>query len=74
MDRQELRDDQWAIIESFVLGGCKGKREPRSDGRKFINALLWLSRSWAGWRDIRPTYGQYKPLRCDMTAGWIKGS
>ena len=45
MDQQELRDDQWAIIESLVPGGRKGKRGPRSDGRKFINALLWLALS-----------------------------
>ena len=63
MSGQDLRDDQWAIIESFVPGGRKGKRGPRSDGRKFINALLWLARSGARWRDIPPTYGKYQTIK-----------
>ena len=57
MDYQGLRDDQWVIIKSFVPGGRKGKRGPRSDGRKFINALLWLARSGARWRDIPANFG-----------------
>lgn len=63
MARQELRDDQWAIIEPFVPGGRKGKRGPRSDGRKFINALLWLARSGARWRDIPERYGKYQTIK-----------
>ena len=63
MSGQNLRDDQWARIESFVPGGRKGKRGPRSDGRKFINALLWLARSGARWRDIPPAYGKYQTIK-----------
>ena len=40
------------------------------DNRKHV----MMTSSGARWRDIRPAYGQYKPLRCDMTAGWIKRS
>lgn len=63
MDTQELRDDQWAVIEPFVPGGRKGKRGPRSDARNFINALLWLARSGARWRDIPPHYGNYQTIK-----------
>ena len=65
MDQQELRDDQWAVIEPFVPGGRKGRRGgPRSNGRTFINALLWLARSGARWRDIPERYGQYQTVKC----------
>ena len=48
MDREVLRDDQWARLEPFVPGGRKGRRGPRSDARRrFFNALLWLARSGA---------------------------
>ena len=59
MGYQQLRDDQWAIIEPFVFGGCKGKRGPCSNARNVINALLWLARSGARWRDIPERYGKF---------------
>lgn len=45
MDCDALRDDQWARIRAFVPGGTKGKRGPRTDNRKFLDALLWMARS-----------------------------
>lgn len=52
MEGEVLRDDQWARLERFVPGGRKGKRGPRSDGRRFLDAVLWLARSGARWRDL----------------------
>jgi transposase len=45
MDGEVLRDDQWEKLKGFVPGGRKGKRGPRSDGRRFLDALLWMARS-----------------------------
>ena len=53
-----LRDDQWDRIKDFVPGGRKGKRGPRSDNRRFIDALLWMARSGARWRDLPPAFGK----------------
>ena len=53
-----LRDDQWDRIKDLVPGGCKGKRGPRSDNRRFINALSWMARSGARWRDLPPEFGK----------------
>ncbi|MGB8739960.1 MAG: transposase, partial [Xanthobacteraceae bacterium] len=44
----------------FVPGGRKGKRGPRSDGRRFFNALLWIARSGARWRDLPERFGLYQ--------------
>ncbi|MDQ0504155.1 hypothetical protein QOZ94_000929 [Xanthobacter agilis] len=33
MDCDALRDDQWERIKSFVPGGTKGKRGPRTDNQ-----------------------------------------
>lgn len=52
MDGEVLRDDQWEKVKSFVPDGRKGKRGPRSDGRRFFDALLWMARSGARWRDL----------------------
>ena len=42
-----------------MFGGCKGKRGPCSNARNVINALLWLARSGARWRDIPERYGKF---------------
>ena len=60
MEGGVLRDDQWARIEPFVPGGRKGKRGPRSNGRLFIDALLWMTRSGGRWRDLPERFGPYE--------------
>ena len=58
MDCDALRDDQWERLEGFVPGGRKGKRGPRSDNRRFLNALLWMARSGGRWRDLPKRFGR----------------
>ena len=64
MEGEILRDDQWAVLREFVPGGRKGKRGPRSDGRRFFNAILWLARSGARWRDLpQDRFGPYQTVK-----------
>lgn len=64
MEGEVLRDDQWARLEPFVPGGRKGKRGPRSDGRRFLDAVLWLARSGARWRDLpEDRFGPYQTAK-----------
>ena len=35
-----VRDDQWERIKSLVPGGTRGKRGPRTDNRKFLDAVV----------------------------------
>ena len=67
MDRSDdpdlLRDDQWERIEDLIPGGRKGKRGPRSDNRGFIDALLWMARSGARWRDLPERFGDYRRVK-----------
>ena len=57
MNCDELRDDQWERLKALVPGGGKGKRGPRTDNRKFLNALLWMARSGGRWRDLPERLG-----------------
>lgn len=64
MDGEVLRDDQWLRLEPFVPGGRKGRRGPRSDARRFFDALLWLARSGARWRDMpEDRFGPYQTVK-----------
>ena len=59
----ELRDDQWERLKPLVPGGGKGKRGPRTDNRRFLNALLWMARSGARWRDLPERFGDYQTMK-----------
>lgn len=63
MEGEVLRDDQWERLREFVPGGRKGKRGPRSDGRRFIDALLWVGRSGGRWRDLPEKLGAYQTVK-----------
>ncbi|WP_374828673.1 IS5 family transposase [Brucella daejeonensis] len=63
MDCDALRDDQWDRIKGFVPGGTKGKRGPRTDNRKFLDALLWMARSGGRWRDLPERLGDYRSVK-----------
>jgi transposase len=71
LEGEVLRDDQWARIEPFVPGGRKGKRGPRSNGRLFVDALLWMARSGARWRDLPERFGPY-PRAKQRYYRWLK--
>jgi transposase len=59
----ELRDDQWERLKDFFPGGSKGKRGPRSNNRRFLNALLWIARSGGRWRDLPERFGKYQTVK-----------
>ena len=63
MDCDALRDDQWERLKEFVPGGRKGKRGPSTDNRRFLNALLWMARSGARWRDLPKQLGNYETVK-----------
>lgn len=64
MDGEVLRDDQWDPLKPFVPGGSKSRRGPRSDGRRFFDAVLWLARSGARWRDLlEDRFGPYQTIK-----------
>jgi transposase len=59
----ELRDDQWERLEPLVPGGRKGKRGPRANNRRFLNALLWMARSGGRWRDLPERLGDHQAVK-----------
>jgi transposase len=63
LDCDGLRDDQWERLKEYMPGGRKGKRGPRTDNRRFLNALLWMARSGARWRDLPEEFGGYATVK-----------
>ena len=48
---QELTDEQWGRLKSYLPYGSTGKRGRNANNRLFIDALLWMARSGGRWRD-----------------------
>lgn len=60
MARFELSDAEWERVRVF-LPDQRGKAgRPRSDDRRIVNAILWVLRSGAPWRDLPERYGSWK--------------
>lgn len=58
-----LRDDQWERLRDLVPGGRAGQRGPRCNNRLFVDALLWMARSGARWRDLPERHGDYQAAK-----------
>jgi transposase len=58
--RHDISDDAWGQIEP-LLPGQKGQWGGiAEDNRKFINAVFWILRTGAPWRDLPSAYGDWK--------------
>jgi transposase len=55
--RHDISDETWKLLEPH-LPGRKGVRGGvAKDSRLFINAVFWVLRTGAPWRDLPPGYG-----------------
>jgi transposase len=57
--RHDISDSIWKLIEPH-LPGQKGQWGGLAkDNRQFINAVFWILRTGAPWRDLPPDYGNW---------------
>lgn len=59
VNRHGLSDDQWAVIEPLVPKPNPMGRPPR-DAREMMDALMWLLRTGAPWRDLPDWFGPWQ--------------
>jgi transposase len=58
--RHELTDEAWARIEP-LLPRDTGRPSSRGD-RNFVNAVLWIAKTGAPWRDLPERFGSWKTI------------
>ena len=59
MSRTILNDAQWAMMEPHCLGRKSDPGRTGSDARKFVEAVLWIARTGAPWRDLPKEFGHW---------------
>lgn len=69
MRRHELTEDQWKAILK-LLPRRRGRPSDRGD-RNFINAVLWIAKTGAPWRDLPRRFGKWKTIY-NRFRGWCE--
>ena len=59
VSRYRLRDDQWVRIKELLPGKASDRGVTACDNRLFVEAVLWIARTGAPWRDLPETYGHW---------------
>ena len=52
--RHAISDADWARVEPLLP-----RRGPPADDRRFIDAVLWVARTGAAWRDLPDRFGPW---------------
>jgi transposase len=60
--RRELTDAQWRRIARLVPGKEGDKGRHGEDNRLFVDAVLWIARAGAPWRDLPQEFGNWNSV------------
>ena len=71
MERRVLRDDQWERIAPLLPGKVGDPGRSGADNRLFVEAVLWIVRVGAPWRDL-PDFGNWNSV-FQRFRRWVKG-
>ncbi len=58
--RHDISDHVWSLLESRLPGRKGVWGGIARDNRTFINAVFWILRTGAPWRDLPPDFGDWK--------------
>jgi transposase len=58
--RHDISDRVWELLEPHLPGRKGAWGGKARDNRQFINAVFWILRTGAPWRDLPPDYGDWK--------------
>lgn len=59
--RQEITDEQWAVLVA-LFPAPKGRGRPPMDMRMTIEGIAWRFRTGAPWRDIPERFGHWNSI------------
>jgi len=59
MERMMLSDKQWVQIEHLLPGKQSDCGVTAKDNRLFLEAVLWINRTGAPWRDLLACFGNW---------------
>jgi transposase len=61
-DRLMLSDGQWDRIAPHIIGDHRSRGTSGRDNRLFVEAVLWIARTGAPWRDLPDGFGNWNSI------------
>jgi len=58
--RHDISDEIWSLLEQHLPGRKGSWGKVAKNNRLFINAVFWILRTGAPWRDLPQDYGDWK--------------
>ena len=60
--RNVISDRMWVLMEPECLGKPTDPGRTGSDGRLFMEAVLWIARTGSPWRDLPERFGKWNTV------------
>ena len=71
LHRHELSDERWRRIAPLLPPERGRPGRPAKDNRCMVNAMLWILKTGAPWRDLPARYGPWQSVHTRFTR-WTK--
>jgi transposase len=62
LKRWVLKDEQWERVASLLPGKAGDPGRSGADNRLFLEAVLWMVRTGAPWRDLPEMFGNWNSV------------
>ncbi len=62
MRRHEIKDEDWVRIRDLLPGQAGQPGVTAKDNRLFLNAVLWIAKTGAPWRDLPERFGKWNSV------------
>jgi transposase len=62
MRRHEISDEQWDKVKDLLPGKPGDPGRMAEDNRNFLNAVLWIAKTGAPWRDLPERFGPWNSV------------
>ena len=62
MIRGLMTDDEWAVVAPFLTTPSAQGGRPPADHRQVLDAVLWINRTGAPWRDLPEEFGNWNSV------------
>jgi transposase len=75
--RHALTDDQWKRIQELLPGKAGDPGGTAQDNRLFVDAVFWIARTGAPWRDLPERFGKWNSVftrfnRWSQAGVWLR--